>query len=354
MLITKWYFAATLALHILVAPVSSLADDEAPPRNRTAEERRDSGKKHQIAEWLVISPELEFEYTDQAFNPFNAPESSLTENSKSLQLEFEISPTDWLNAEIVYEYDDVLDEFVLDESFAEFEVEDFTVQAGKFYVPFGEYYNRFITDPLIEYAEIRAHSVMLSYESDDQLEAALFIFKSKLDRTTVFEDKYDWGFSVNYTPVDTITTGLSYVSDLSESEENLLEGYLVYQNVVDAIAVYANFEFEDFETSIELIQALDSFTELDADRNKPTAWNLEFTFSPSHNIQLALRVEGSEELEDAAERQIAVNGTYYVTKNIIAAIEVAEASYKKGFAEDLNENELDRQTQIAAEVTITF
>jgi hypothetical protein len=147
---------------------------------------------------------------------------------------------------------------------------------------------------------------------------------------------------------------LSYLSDLAESDEKLLDDNIFYQQRVDAISAYANIEFESFETSIELLQALDSFAELDADRNQPRAWNLEISFHPDDNMELALRLEGSQQLEDAPELQAGLAATLHATDNITATVEFLRGQFKRGFAVDENGHELDTQDQLAVQLGITF
>jgi len=354
MIQTKSRFTTGLiASVIFLVPLITTADETAR-RYKTPEERRDAGQKHEITEWLQISPLIELEYSSQTFKPFELSDSTLTENSKTLQLEIEIMPTDWLTSEIVYEYDDQLDEFILDEAVAELEANDFKLELGKIYLPFGEYYSRFVTGPMLEFGETRGRGMVLAYEPDDSLEISVFIFKSKIENNIVNDDKLDWGFALNISPVESVSTGFSYLSDLSESDEKLLEDGIVYQQRVDAISAYANIEFDNFETSMEWLQALDSFSELDTDTNKPKAWNLEIAFSLHDDFQLTLRVEGSKELEDAPELQTGLAANLHATKNITATIEFLRGRFKRGLAEDINGNELDTQNQLAAQLGISF
>ena len=82
-------------------------------------------------------------------------------------------------------------------------------------------------------------------------------------------------------------------------------------------------EFENFETSIEWLQSLDSFSELDADRDQPSAWNLEMALYLNDIYEIGLRLEGSKELEDAAERQAGIAMTIHAIKNMTVTIDLS-------------------------------
>ncbi len=352
---TRNKFTGMIAAAMFLAPIISIADEPAR-RYRTLKERREAGLTHEITDWLQISPLIELEYVSQTFFPEDPNLSSSTHktNSKTLQLDTRITFAEWFNAEIVYEYDDQLDEFVLDEAIAEFELDDFKLEFGKLYVPFGEYYSRLVTGPLLEFGETRARALVLSYEPSDRLEASAFVFKSKIDKTITTNNKLDWGFSINFSPVETISAGFGYISDLSESDEKLLDENAFYQQRVNAVTTYANFRCDDFETSIEWLQALDSFSELDADRNRPRAWNLELAFYPDNNFEWAFRIEGSKELEDAPEFQAGIAATLHVNRNISATLEFLRGRFKRGLAEYAQNSELADQNLLVGQLVISF
>lgn len=344
-----WFIAFVL----LVTPLKTFSDDMSR-RYRTLEEKREAGQQHEITEWLLMTPLIESEYLSQNVRPYDQQDSTVNESNNTLQLDTDIKPTEWLKAEIVYEYDDLLDEFVQDEAFAEIAINDFKMELGKLYLPFGEYYSRFVTGPILEFGETRAGALVLSYEPGDDVETAVFVYESTLDQDPTTEGKLDWGISLNVSAVESVTTGFSYISDLSETDERLLEENIFYQKRVDAVSAYINIEFDNVETSIEWLQALDTFSELDTDRNKPSAWNLEVAYYPEEDYGVALRMEGSKELEDAPDLQAGIAVTVHAIKNITATAEFLRGNYKRGFAEGLDGNELDKVDQLAVQVGISF
>jgi len=167
--------------------------EELTRRYKTQEERRDAGHSYEITEWLSVTPLLELESLKYEFIPVDAADYSIRERNKSLQIEFELNPVDGLQVEIAYEYDDVLNEFILDEASAEMQKGNTKLEFGKLTLPFGEYYSRFITGPLIEFAETPARALIFAYEIEDEFEISVFSFKSKRNNSLLEEDAYDWG-----------------------------------------------------------------------------------------------------------------------------------------------------------------
>ena len=79
------------------------------------------------------------------------------------------------------------------------------------------------------FGETRGGSLVLSNEPGDDLEAAVFVCESNFDQYPSTEGKLDWGISLNVSVVESVTTGICYLSDLSETDEHLLEEYIFYQ-----------------------------------------------------------------------------------------------------------------------------
>jgi len=346
-----------LAITILI-PFVSYADEvnKENRRYKTLEERRDAGKKHQITQWLEVSPLIELEYNRQRFIPVDSAvsETSISESDKTLQLEIIIDPAEWVNFEIVYEYDDRLGELYIDEAVAEFEVGDFKLEVGRFTVPFGEYYSRFVTDPLLKFGETDARSLAFAWEPDDGFEATLFVLKSKLEKTGETGDNLDWGLSLNISPAESVLTGISYLSDLSESDEQLLEDEIVYQQRVGAFSAYVNVEIGQYDISVEFVQALEHFAELEVGANRPNAWNIELGIYPEGRYELAFRLEGSDELEDTPELQTGLGMTWHFHKQVYLTAEYLLGRYKKAFVENDLDEVLDYQKQFAAQFVVSF
>lgn len=341
---------------IFLIPICSHAEEE-NRRYRTLEERRDAGIKHQVTQWLKISPLVEFEYGRQRFIPADKTLSKtlVRENSQALQLEIIADPTSWMLLEIVYEYDDQLDELLLDEAVVEFEIDKFKLEAGRFTLPFGEYYSHFVTGPLLEFGEISSRALIIAWEPNEALEASIFIFKGHLEKFGTIDNTLDWGVSLNISPLEFVTVGFSYVSDVSESETKLLEDALFYQQRVDALSGFLNIEIgQHYDISLEFVQALNSFSELEEKKRRPAAWNIEYGFYPEGHFEWALRLEGSNELDGEPVLQAGIGLTWHIYKNTYLTAEVLQGQYKTDFVQNDADQSLDYFRQFMTQFVFSF
>lgn len=127
-----------------------------------------------------------------------------------------------------------------------------------------------------------------------------------------------------------------------------------YEKRVAGLSAYAVVGFDRFEVTAEFVGALSSFRELDPDRDKPRAWNVELAFYPGRNVELALRLEGSDELEGAPRYQGGVAVAWRFTRTASLTLEYLQGTFKQGLAEDSRERELDRVHQVGGQISIEF
>jgi hypothetical protein len=349
-----WVAAAVVAL---TSPDFVIAEEEGV-RYRTSEERRDAGVKHEITDWLTASGLLEFEGVLQSFSLFDTSSHPQEDDfTKTLQLGLEMSPLSWMRGELIYEYDhdDESNRQTIDEAILAFEGGDFELELGKLFVPFGEYFSHFVSGPLLEFGETRTHDwgATLSYGPHERLDLAAFVYEGRARKAESNAGYWDWGFAVEASPFESSTFGVSYLSDLADSQERLLtDSSDRYESRVDALSAYAVFGFDWFELTAEFVAALDSFEELEPDKDQPGAWNVELASFPRADVQLALRLEGSSELEGAPRYQGGIALGWRFTNISSLTLEYLHGAFKRGLAEDSRERDLDKVHQIGAQLSI--
>ncbi|MEN8174152.1 MAG: LbtU family siderophore porin, partial [Pseudomonadota bacterium] len=323
---------------------------------RTREERREAGLQRQLTPWLALSGLVELEYLYRQFSLHDTSDSDGEEEAtKSLQLGLLFTPLPWMKAEVIYEYDDELNEHTIDEAIASFEARDFELEVGRQNFPFGEYFSHFVTGPALEFGETRHDGATLSYGPDDRLDLSGFVFKGDARSTRPDASDWDWGLALEASPSENMTFGLSYVSDLADAEEGLLEDEgNRHENRVDGLSAYALFGFDRFEVTAEVVSALDAFKELEADQDRPWAWNLELALFPAESFEWALRVEGSRELEDEPKFRAGVGMAWRVMKNTTLQVEYLRGIYERGLAEDNREREIDKDHNFGAMISVEF
>ena len=193
---------------------------------------------------------------------------------------------------------------------------------------------------------------MVDYSFSDSSEATLFVFNSDVDHVNK-DESYDWGANFEFLSADeSVRVGASYISDLAESEENFLEDIKSYSKQVPAWSAYALVGFDSFEVTIETVQALEAFTELDDNKNKPSSTNFEIAYFPTPTLQLALRLANSDELVDAPEIQYGLSMTWRTKSRYIFSLDYLYGEFKDGFVTNDDDQSLHEQKQIAARLTI--
>jgi len=353
-------------IHILLAVASvfiaftqlSLAADEPGARiYRSPEERREAGIGHEITDWLTFSGLLEAEYEYRKNTALGGNKlHGQRESSQSLQLGLDAELADNITAEFTYEYEIDRDHGSVEEAFVEYEADSWGVKLGREDISFGEYYSHFATGPLLEFGETRADALSLGYKFLPGFEIFGFVFEGDATYADRDRSRLDYGGGFEITARDeAFIVGLTFLSDLAESDENFLQDAGDrYQTRVAGLNSYLLLALPQFELSAELVMALDEFRELEPEIDKPAAYNLELAWLPYSSWQLAFRLEGSEELEDEPERQYGISSSWLLGKYLYFSLDYLYGEYRPGFATDDDDNELESRHSAAVQISIEF
>lgn len=356
----------TMVAWVLLSPAFALAaenlvtDDTAVPARiyTTQEERRGAGLEHRITEALTLSALAELEYRDGRYRQFGSSYRNAAHDfSKTLQLGLNLKPRPSVKAELIYEYqvDTMSERHRIDEAMLAFEGRNLELEVGRLNLPFGAYLSHFASGPLLDFGETRGDAAVLSYKAHDRLDLSAFWYQGRTEKLGANDSNRDFGLALESLPFPFLKFGMSYLSDLADSKERLLRGSdNRYQRRVDAVSVYAVGDFDRFEASAEFVGALGSFTELDADRNRPRAWNLELSFFPVRNLEVSLRFEASKELEGAPRRQSGLAFAWRVKKNASLTVEYLSGSFQRGFAQDSSGSDIDRIERFGTQFGLAF
>jgi hypothetical protein len=260
-----------------------------------------------------------------------------------------------VKGELIYEYDDEANRHTLDEAIAAFEAGDFELAVGKQYVPFGVYFSHFVSGPLLEFGETRDRGATLSYGPDERLDLSAFAYKGRAEKVDSDGRRWGWGLAAEMSPFAFGSFGISYLSDLADSQEGLLSDENDhYASRVGGLSASAILGLDRFEVTAEFVRALSAYTELEPDRNRPRAWNVELAFYPSGNFAWALRLEGSNELDGAPHLRGGVAVAWRVIRNASLTLEYLRGTFRRGLAEDANERALNTVNQVGGLITIDF
>ena len=309
-----------------------------------------------ISRWLSLFGQIELEWTKQRLEPANGNSSEQTsESPETYQLGFMARP--WSNCELllVLEYTSDSDQLKADEASVKLTSEPWAIRAGKFYTPFGTYLGNFINGPMLEFGETRASGVNLSYSFGELSELSFMLYRGAADDQGRHAEALDWALSLESHASERISVGLSYQSDLADSDEHLLaDSGDRFAHKVGALGGSLLWSGEAFELSFEALGALHSFAELEEDRNRPLAWNLELKHPLPADMHLAWRLEGSRELADQPEIQAGVALIWEPDKHITITLEYLHGKFKKGLAEDEHDEPYRHVDRISTMLRVGF
>ncbi|MHB8895107.1 MAG: hypothetical protein ACYC99_08035 [Candidatus Geothermincolia bacterium] len=132
---------------------------------------------------------------------------------------------------------------------------------------------------------------------------ATFIFSG--DAREDGEEKHveDWGAAMTVAPAKGVELGVSYLSDLANTDAGLFaDAGNVYHGRVAGWSAFAVVALEPVEFSAEALGALESFAAADGG-GRPEAFNLEIAYDPAPSVEFALRYEWGHDLPNAVERR---------------------------------------------------
>jgi len=308
------------------------------------EERREAGLGRKITDWLTLSGLLEIQA-----GKHQRP-------TQSILLGVDLTLAEHVKAQFTLLADNSHRHYSeLEEGFISLKYDEWGIRAGRQYLPFGQYYSHFVTDPILQFGETRGPSLLAEVNITESFELSVFTFDGKVQNSSK-RNNHDWGFNLEYKPADeSLIIGTSYISDLSESDEEFLREFNNNQiRTVSAWSVYALASFRNFELTAEYLQANKNFSELDEGVNKPIATNLELAYFLTQNIQLAARIEHSKEVEDSPKRQHGFSVTWLPGDNFTIATEYLYGEYKKGFVQDSNGRDLKDISTYGINISLAF
>lgn len=329
-------------------------------RVRRIEEQMEEGKKADLlGEWanrihLSGAVEVEAGYQDMDFADPTLDDLDTSDISlATVELGVDVDIAKHVQGHVVLLWEeDETEPLDVDEGFIILDGEDVLplyLNAGKMYVPFGYYESHFVSDPLtLEIGETNETAVKAGF-ANDWVDLCAAVYNGDVNELDDGDDHID-GFAGSavfnlpegLVPELGLMAGVSYLSNIADSDG--LEGETpgVLQNDVGGFGAFLSFSYLDrvfFEA--EYVTALNSFEagELSFDngrRAEPRAWNLEMAFAPMERLELGVKYEGSEDMNDfLPEKQYGAVASYALFKYTTLSLE-----YLHGEFENLDERDL--------------
>ena len=248
--------------------------------------------------------------------------SDLTLATAQLQLEVEINEN--IGGHIVFLYEEVEgedDTVVVDEALIHL-THPFAVlggrigiYGGKMYVPFGMFNSHFVSDPLtLELGETNDTALYFDYLWGDLVEFKTGFFNGEVDTSGDNNSIDSFVAAVEVTPAEGLSFGVSYISDLAESDGELVTDENLYRSSVAGGAAYLSASYGIFTFEAEYLAALEDFdrdlvaANLALDESsgltgrRPRALNLELALTPAEGWEVAVKAERAKDFLDDVRR----------------------------------------------------
>ncbi len=336
--------------------LGATVDDESVRLYRTRAEKREVGLHTPLTPWLTLSGLVELEWNKDRFSVARSADVTRKEDrAMKVQTGLIATPAENVRAELILEYDTDTDRVKTEEFTVRLESDPWEFVIGKQYLPFGEYFSRFVTDPLIEFGETREAAATLTYDFSDRLDLSMSVYHGAAGALDRNNRGLDWTFAMAAWAHRNVALGLSYQTDLADADSRLLaDNDDRFVRKVPGLSGYILWIEDNFELTLEALGATRSFSDFEDDRDQPWAWNLELGLFPHPRVDLALRVEGSRELEDEPHLQYGVAATFLAHRYVTLTFEILHGRFHDDLASDDDGNPLDHVNRFGAQLSVAF
>ena len=255
----------------------------------------------------------------------------------------------------LYEEGENDDNIAVDEGFITIDGQDAVplyLNAGKLYVPFGNFESHMITDPLtLELGETGQSAIQVGF-ANAMVDVSIAVFNGDVDQTGDDDAINSYVGSVQFSlPEGTVANfslyaGVSYLSNLADSDG--LEGVIAtpdgtIEDHVAGLGAFISVSFMDMIfLEAEYIGALDKFRagELSIDGGTevaPSAWNFELAYSPLADLEVAVRYGQTDDIKGGAflpETQYGAAVAYRLFESTTISMEYLKGEYENNDATD--------------------
>ena len=320
----------------------------------TLEGKKAAGLGTMIADRLSLSGLLELEgYFESVKDRDGNSDSQSDLTLATAQLSFGVLISEMVSGDVSLLYEEDETDLEVDEAAINLEYNGWFGRLGQQYVPFSPFYSHMISDPMtLELGETRETAVLGGYRTN-LVAVELFVFNGDAEEEGGEDHINDYGVHLTVYPTPGLEVGVGYLSDLADSDAELLENE-EYQSRTGGASAYFVWEFSDYGLSAEYVGATEDFDAEDLDMNgdgsgdRPMAWNTEFAWYPQSFLEFAVRVEGSDEYYDQPELQYGAKVGWSPMEHLSLALEYLHGEFDKDFSDDLDKRELV-VTQLALE-----
>ncbi len=327
----------------------------------TLQEKKQAGLMTKITDRISLSGLLEVEAGYESLSLEDGDDersSDLVVSTAQLGFEAEVNENVGATLILLFEEDDT-EPIEVDEATVDYGRGPWGGRFGRQYVPFGVYPSHMISDPLtLELGETRETAVLVGYEGE-VFGVSGYVFNGDADKEGEDDHIRDWGVSVTVRPWEAVEAGASFLSDLADTDADLLGG-AGYTKRVGGWSAYAVAGWGPFQVSGEVLGAVRGFEAGDLDEDgdgrgdRPLAWNVEGAWGVTEGVEVAARVEGSRELGGQPRVQYGVAVSWGVMEGVSVSAEYLHGEYDEDFGADGDGNVLDSRDLVTAQLSVEF
>lgn len=205
-----------------------------------------------------------------------------------------------------------------------------SLHVGRMYVPFGMFNSGMISDPLtLELGETRDSAALLVLAGDVWTFKA-GLFNGGVDTAGDHNQIDSWVASLEVTPLENLAFGFSLISDLAESDNELVQDPSLYTSSVAGASAFLSARYGAFALQAEYLAAVANFASSlvaigeDLSGRRPAAWHLELSWLPTDRLELAARYEQAKDFQDDL-RRYGATAAYHWHDHVATALEYLHA-----------------------------
>ena len=242
----------------------------------------------------------------------------------------------------------------LDEGFIIIDGEDrvpLYLNAGKMYVPFGQFESHFISDPLtLELGETRESAVTIGF-ANDMFNLCFSAFNGDIDEIGDDDHINTYAGSLTFSRREDgesacgLMVGVSYISNIADSDSLQDEDGADGAGIKDYVGGFGAFLsvslMDKIFMEVEYLGATDSFEpgELAFDEGssyEPKTWNFELACAATEALEVAFKYEGSDDCGTfLPEKQYGAAAVYSLFENTSLAFEYLHGEFENDDERDL-------------------
>lgn len=214
---------------------------------------------------------------------------------------------------------------------------------GRMYLPFGDYSTAFVSDPLtLALGQTRETAVMIAADPAEFLSLSVFAFNGDAEKREGGEapekdNAWDFGVAVTVRPGEYLAFGGSYITDLADSDAEVVIDNL-YERRVAGASAFVTLCVGPVKVGGEAVTALDDFEAADIagaeEDMRPMAWHGEVAADVTKDVTVALGLDGTKEWPGMPEFQLGALVAYRAFDNAVLSLEYINGVYDAKYTDE--------------------